>query len=106
MAMTEEQEKQIRERLMTVYDPELGIDIINLGLVYGIDMDNEGNVLITMTLTSPGCPIGPMLEEMIRERLSELPFVKEAYVQLVWQPRWDPRVHCSEEAKLALGIWE
>ncbi|MCS6951086.1 MAG: iron-sulfur cluster assembly protein, partial [bacterium] len=59
MALTTEQEAQIRERLMTVYDPELGIDIINLGLVYGIDMDDEGNVLITMTLTSPGCPIGP-----------------------------------------------
>jgi metal-sulfur cluster biosynthetic enzyme len=83
MALTQEQETQIRERLMTVYDPELGIDIVNLGLVYGIDRDDEGNVLITMTLTSPGCP-----------------------VQLVWQPRWDPRVHCSEEAKLMLGIWD
>lgn len=106
MALSAEQEQQIREQLMTVYDPELGIDIVNLGLIYGIDMDDEGNALITMTLTSPGCPIGPLLEEAIRDQLSQLPFVQNTHVQLVWQPRWDPRIHCSEEAKLELGIWE
>jgi FeS assembly SUF system protein len=98
MATTDE----ITEALKQVYDPELNINVVDLGLVYGTEQDNDGNVHITMTLTSPGCPIGPMVGEMVQDALAPLDGVKQVDVDIVWTPPWRPEM-MSEEAKLELG---
>jgi len=95
-------EEEVREALKQVYDPELNINVVDLGLVYGTDVDAEGNVHVTMTLTSPGCPIGPMVGEMVQDALAPLEGVKQVDVDIVWAPPWQPEM-MSEEAKLELG---
>ena len=89
-------EEEVREALKQVYDPELNINVVDLGLVY------DGNVHVTMTLTSPGCPIGPMVGEMVQDALAPLEGVKQVDVDVVWTPPWRPEM-MSEEAKLELG---
>ncbi|MED3661813.1 metal-sulfur cluster assembly factor [Ureibacillus sp. FSL K6-8385] len=89
--------------LENVIDPELGIDIVNLGLVYDVDMDDEGVCKITMTLTSLGCPLGPVIVDQIKTVLSELPEVKDVDVNIVWNPPWNKDM-MSRYAKMALGI--
>jgi len=96
--------EQIREKLREVVDPEINLNIIDLGLVYDIQYDN-GDVLITMTLTSPGCPLGPIIRGEAYAKLKELPGVKDVDVQIVWDPPWDPRTMASEDVKMMLGIW-
>ncbi|MDE3077778.1 MAG: metal-sulfur cluster assembly factor [Chloroflexota bacterium] len=95
--------EEINEALKQVYDPELGINVVDLGLVYGTDLDVEGNVKVTMTLTSPGCPIGPMVGEMVQDALSPLEGIKNVDVDIVWTPPWNPGM-MSEEAKLEFGF--
>lgn len=97
-------EEGIREALKDVYDPELGVNIVDLGLVYGIDIREDG-VTVRMTLTSPICPLGPEIIETVKSVLSSLPMVGSVDVQLVWTPRWDPQTMASEEAKMELGIY-
>jgi metal-sulfur cluster biosynthetic enzyme len=97
--------EEIMERLSTVEDPELRLSITELGLVYGVDQDAQGNVRVTMTLTSPGCPLGPMIHHEVNRVLRDLPGVKSVEVNIVWEPRWDPRIHASDDVKLMLGIW-
>ncbi|MBV9119894.1 MAG: metal-sulfur cluster assembly factor [Chloroflexi bacterium] len=100
MATTDE----ITEALRQVYDPELGINVVDLGLVYGTELDDEGNAHITMTLTSPGCPIGPMVGEMVQDAVG--PVVgedKKVDVDIVWSPPWNPSM-MTEEAKMELGF--
>ncbi|GBD22933.1 hypothetical protein HRbin29_00580 [bacterium HR29] len=109
MAETQQTEQaptieQIREKLREVYDPEIMLNIIDLGLVYDIQYDN-GDVLITMTLTSPGCPLGPVIRGEAYAKLKELPGVKDVDVQIVWDPPWDPRTMASDDVKMMLGIW-
>src|SRR5438552_14796851 len=94
---------EITEALKQVYDPELNINVVDLGLVYGTDIDEEGNVKVTMTLTSPGCPIGPMVGEMVQDALSPLDGIKNVDVDVVWTPPWNPG-KMSEEAKMELGF--
>ncbi|HET9014920.1 MAG TPA: metal-sulfur cluster assembly factor [Thermomicrobiaceae bacterium] len=97
----------VRENLKTVYDPEIGIDVINLGLVYDVDLDDKDDktdVVVTMTLTSMGCPLGPILMQEMNRALADLPDVGEIGVNLVWSPPWSPDM-MSEEAKDELGIW-
>ncbi|MFC5558417.1 metal-sulfur cluster assembly factor [Ureibacillus thermophilus] len=89
--------------LENVIDPELGIDIVNLGLVYDVDMDEEGVCKITMTLTSLGCPLGPVIVDQIKTVLSELPEIKDVDVNIVWNPPWNKDM-MSRYAKMALGI--
>ncbi len=96
--------EDVREALRAVYDPELGINIVDLGLVYGVEK-NEGDVKVEMTLTSPACPLGPVIIDQIRYIAGRLPGVEEVNVEFVWMPPWDPRTMCSEEAKAELGIW-
>jgi metal-sulfur cluster biosynthetic enzyme len=93
---------EIKEALKQVYDPELNINVVDLGLVYGTELDDQGNVHVTMTLTSPGCPIGPMVGEMVQDALAPLDGIKEVDVDIVWTPPWGPDM-MSEEAKLELG---
>ncbi len=95
---------EIREAIRVVEDPELGISIVELGLVYDIAND-DGHVDVSMTLTSPFCPIGPMLIAQIETVVGDLPGVKDVKVDLVWSPPWDPKTMASDEAKDLLGIW-
>lgn len=105
MKLDEQQLELCREALKNVVDPELAIDVVNLGLIYGIDSDDEGVVTVTMTLTSPGCPLAPEIEADVIMYLKELPFVSEALVNWTFTPRWDVYTMPSEDARLDLGIW-
>jgi metal-sulfur cluster biosynthetic enzyme len=97
-------EDLVREALReNVIDPEIGVNIVDLGLVYGIEMQ-EGVAEITMTLTTPMCPLGPYIDQEVRSAVDGLPGVAASKVNLVWQPPWDPS-KMSEEAKLELGFW-
>ncbi len=94
----------VRENLKTVIDPEIGIDIVNLGLIYGVDVQ-DNNIKVEMTLTGPGCPIGPLLQSQVYGVCASQPGARNVQVDLVWTPPWDPRTMASEEAKDVLGIW-
>lgn len=98
-------EESLWAALRQVEDPELRLSIVELGLVYGITLDDDGVVTVDMTLTSPACPVGPMLQGMIFHRLSGMEGVEDVEVNLVWDPPWDPRKMASEEVKMTLGIW-
>ncbi len=89
--------------LENVIDPELGIDIVNLGLVYDVDLDEEGLATVTMTLTSMGCPLGPVIVDQVNTALGELPEVKSTNVNIVWNPPWS-KDRMSRYAKMALGV--
>ena len=93
---------QIYEALHTCYDPEIPVNIVDLGLIYDVDV-NEDKVTVKMTLTAPGCGMGPMIANEAQQKILELPGVSEASVDLVWDPPWDPS-RISEEAKQKLGI--
>lgn len=96
--------KQILEQLKKVIDPELGVNIVDLGLIYDIDINQKlGKVKISMTLTTPGCPLSLFFEEWIVEAVKKLPGVKGVKINLVWEPAWDPE-KISDEAKESLGI--
>ena len=95
---------QIREALKAVVDPEIGLDIVNLGLIYNVDV-HENNIKVEMTLTGPGCPVGPMLQSQVYGICAGWPGARNVQVDLVWSPPWDPRAMASEEAKDVLGIW-
>jgi metal-sulfur cluster biosynthetic enzyme len=98
-------DEELREILKGVEDPELRMSIVDLGLVYRVEIDEDGMASVDMTLTSPGCPVGPMLQGMIFHKLTQVDGVEDVEVNLVWNPPWDPRTMASEEVKMALGIW-
>lgn len=91
----------VRRQLREVIDPELGVNIVDLGLVYDVSV-SEGRVAIEMTLTTPGCPLGGFLEDQIRASLAVLPQVRDLQVRLVWEPAWEPQA-MGEAAKQQLG---
>jgi metal-sulfur cluster biosynthetic enzyme len=91
-------------KLWEVNDPEINLSIVDLGLIYDVQYDN-GDVMVTMTLTSPGCPLGPIIRGEAYAKLRELPGVKDVDVQIVWNPPWDPRTMASEDVRMQLGIW-
>ncbi len=97
-------EEQIMERLQTVEDPELRESIVDLGLIYGVEQE-DGNVTVNMTLTSPGCPLGGMIQGAVNNALADLDGVNSVDVKIVWTPRWDPRVHASEDIRIKFGLW-
>jgi metal-sulfur cluster biosynthetic enzyme len=94
----------VREGLKQVYDPEIGINIVDLGLVYDADISEGGDVLVTMTLTSLGCPLGPVIVQEVQGALRDFPGIKDVDVKLVWSPPWTPDL-MSEDAKDELGMW-
>jgi metal-sulfur cluster biosynthetic enzyme len=94
--------EEVQEALTNVIDPELGLDFVELGLIYEIEVEDE-DVYVTFTLTSPGCPIGPQVSEQIEEFVSELDGVERIYPKMVFSPPWTPE-RMSEEAKFALGF--
>jgi metal-sulfur cluster biosynthetic enzyme len=92
----------IETALTNVIDPELGLDFVELGLIYGIEVEG-GDVHITFTLTSPGCPIGPQVSEQIEEFVSDVPGVESVESSMTFSPPWTPD-RMSEDAKFALGF--
>ena len=96
--------EQIFAELKTIIDPELHINIVDLGLIYGLNIDQEkGVVEITMTLTTPGCPLSYVFREWIPEAIKRVKGVKNVTIDLVWDPPWDPD-KISDEQKEELGI--
>lgn len=105
--MTQEEKLKIEERivdvLQTVYDPEIPVDIYNLGLIYRIDLHEDGILEVDMTLTAPNCPAADFIVEDVRTKLEGIEGVKDARVNLVFDPEWDKDM-MTEEAKLELGF--
>ena len=101
--MDADMKESILSVLENVIDPELGIDIVNLGLVYDVNLDKEGTAVVTMTLTSMGCPMAPVIVDQVQTALSELPEVKKTEVDIVWSPPWSKDM-MSRYAKIALGV--
>src|SRR6185437_1662799 len=101
--MDEALKENIMGALENVIDPELGIDIVNMGLVYGVDLNEEGLCTVTMTLTTMGCPLAGHIEQDVRRSLSDIPQIKEIDVNIVWSPPWG-KEKMSRYAKIALGI--
>jgi metal-sulfur cluster biosynthetic enzyme len=93
--------EDVQEALTNVIDPELGLDFVELGLIYDVEVEG-GDVFITFTLTSPGCPIGPQVSEQIDEFVGELDGVTSVQSKMTFSPPWTPEL-MSEEAKFALG---
>ena len=89
--------------LKTVYDPEIPVDIYELGLIYGVDISEDGDATITMTLTTPHCPVAESLPQEVELRAMSVPGIRDAVVNLVWDPPWDPS-KMSDEARLELGM--
>jgi FeS assembly SUF system protein len=92
------------EALKTVFDPEIPVNIYEMGLVYDIGIEPTGEVAITMTLTSPGCPVAGSLPGEVQTKVERVPGVSAARVDLVWEPAWEPS-RMSEAAKLQLGMF-
>jgi metal-sulfur cluster biosynthetic enzyme len=92
----------VLEALSNVIDPELGLDFVELGLIYGVEIQETGRVDVTFTLTTPACPIGPQVSEQMEEFVGELPGVTEVVPSMVFTPPWTPE-KMSEDAKFALG---
>lgn len=107
MAETSTGASEVETKVMTsledVIDPELGIDMVNLGLIYGVDVDDDGKCVVTMTLTTMGCPLGNLLSDQITSAVESVEGVTSCDINLVWEPAWD-LTRMSRFAKVALGI--
>lgn len=99
-------ETTVIEALRPVLDPDVGLSLVDLGLVYGVEVLDDGKrVLIRMTLTSPACPIAPQILAQVRRAAESVEGVEQAEVELVWSPPWDPATMATDEVKDILGIW-
>ncbi|RSD29363.1 metal-sulfur cluster assembly factor [Mesobacillus subterraneus] len=101
--MDQDLKDSIMGALEMVVDPELGVDIVNLGLVYDVDLNEEGLATVTMTLTSMGCPLAGTIVEQVKLALADLPEVKDTEVNIVFNPPWSKDM-MSRYAKIALGV--
>jgi metal-sulfur cluster biosynthetic enzyme len=95
--------EEVNDALREVIDPELGLDFVELGLIYEVEVEEPGAVKVTFTLTSPGCPIGPQVTEQIEEFVSEIDGVQSVASEMTFSPPWTPE-RMSEDAKFALGF--
>ena len=93
----------IIDALKEIYDPEIPVNIYDLGIVYGVDVTEDGHAVVTMTLTTPHCPVAESMPGEVELRVGAVPGVGDAQVNLVWDPPWDPQ-KMSDEAKLELGM--
>jgi FeS assembly SUF system protein len=91
------------DALKSVYDPEIPVDIYELGLIYDVDISEDGDAVVTMTLTTPHCPVAESLPNEVELRVLSVPGIRDAEVKLVWDPPWDPS-KMSDEARLELGM--
>jgi metal-sulfur cluster biosynthetic enzyme len=103
-------ETDVRSTLKNIHDPEIHMSIVDLGLIYGVDLapvpEGKHKVTVRMTLTTPACPYGPALLSKVHGDVGALPGVADVKVDLVWVPPWDPRTMASDEAKLQMGLFE
>jgi FeS assembly SUF system protein len=95
--------ESVIEALKDIYDPEIPVNIYDLGLIYGVDVTPDADVAVTMTLTTPHCPVAESMPAEVELRVSSVPGVRDAEVNLVWDPPWDP-AKMSDEARLELGM--
>jgi FeS assembly SUF system protein len=95
---------QLIERLKSVYDPEIPVDIYELGLIYKVDVSDDKDIAIDMTLTAPGCPVAGEMPGWVEDAVREVPGVRNVKVELVFDPPWDPS-RMSDEAKLQLNMF-
>jgi FeS assembly SUF system protein len=95
--------ESVVEALREIYDPEIPVNIYDLGLIYGVDVTPDADVVVTMTLTTPHCPVAESMPGEVELRVSSVPGVRDAEVNLVWDPPWDPS-KMSDEARLELGM--
>lgn len=100
----EELKEDVVEMLKTIYDPEIPVNIYELGLIYDIKISDSGNVSIDMTLTAPGCPVAQTFPGEIEAKVDTVPGVKKTHVELVWEPPWT-KDQMSEAAQLQLGMF-
>lgn len=96
-------QSSVVEVLKSIYDPEIPVDIYELGLIYGVDISEDGDATVTMTLTTPHCPVAESLPNEVELRVLSVPGIRDAVVNLVWDPPWDPS-KMSDEARLELGM--
>ena len=102
-------ETQVMQSLQAVEDPELDISIVDLGLVYAVRFETRDEGLhaeIDLTLTSPGCPAAPEIMAAAHRAALQTDGLESVHTNLVWSPRWDPRVHATEDARMDMGIWD
>ena len=97
-------EKNIIKKIKTVFDPEIPVNIYDLGLIYNLDIDKKNNIMIKMTLTTPNCPVAGSMPESVGKAVSEIEGISSIKVELVWEPKWSKDM-MSEDAKLALDIF-
>ena len=97
--------EDVMEKLMPVQDPELRMGIVDLGLVYDVKIDEDNVVDILLTLTTPACPLGPLIIAQSQDAVMELEGVRDVNVDITFSPPWDPRTMASDEIKMQLGIW-
>lgn len=95
----------IRDHLYPLQDPEIGASLVGLGLIYDIQIQPEGRVEVSMTLTTPACPFGPEIRANVHNAVTKVPGVKEVYVTLTFNPPWNPREMADEDTKMLLGIF-
>jgi FeS assembly SUF system protein len=95
---------RVKDVIKTCYDPEIPVDILELGLIYDIQVDAGNDVHVKMTLTSPACPVAESLPVEVEQKLKDIPDVNNAKVEVTFDPPWD-RNMMSEEAKMELGMW-
>ena len=103
------EKEQVMNALQSVEDPELEISIVDLGLVYEIrfeDREGDKHAEIDLTLTSPGCPAAPEIMAAAHRAALQTDGLDSVHINLVWSPRWDPRIHATEDARMDMGIWD
>jgi metal-sulfur cluster biosynthetic enzyme len=98
-------ETEVLQALGGVEDPEAGMSIVDLGLVYDVKVDEDNVVDILLTLTTPACPLGPLIIAQSQDAVMELEGVRDVNVEITFSPPWDPRTMASDEIKMQLGIW-
>ena len=98
-----ELKESVIDALKSIYDPEIPVDIYELGLIYDVDISEDGDALVTMTLTTPHCPVAESMPGEVELRVLSVPGIRDAEVKLVWDPPWDPS-KMSDEARLELGM--
>ncbi len=96
-------QQAVIEALKSIYDPEIPVDIYELGLIYDVSVDADGDAVVTMTLTTPHCPVAESMPAEVEMRVLSVPGIRDAEVKLVWEPAWDPS-KMSDEARLELGM--
>ncbi len=99
--------EEVFEALRPIVDPEMNVSIVDLGLIYDVEAEEEDSRLrVKMTLTSPMCPVGPQIMGAVHTACLQMEDVEDVDIQLVWTPPWDPRAMATEDVKMMLGIWD